>query len=73
MKRDLIGMINEKEKMNLELIFNLVLDYSRGKVKAELAKMEKFLAFLVSKEYQKLKEPIPSREKSRMNSVERIR
>ena len=49
MKRDLIGMINEKEKMNLELIFNLVLDYSRGKVKAELAKMEKFLAFLVGK------------------------
>ena len=73
MKRDLIGMINEKEKMNLELIFNLVLDYSRGKVKAELAKMEKFLTFLVSKEYQKLKEPMPSREKPRMNSVERIR
>ena len=35
--------------------------------------MEKYLTFLEKKEYQKLKEPMPSRDKPRMNSVERIR
>jgi hypothetical protein len=48
---------------------NLVLDYSRHKVKLELSKMEKYLKILENKEYSKLREVSEPREKPRVGSI----
>ena len=34
MKKSLISILNQKEKMNLEHLFNIVLDYSNNKIKS---------------------------------------
>ena len=49
MKNSLIGILNQKEKLNLEHLINLVLDYSKSKISTELAKIEKIIKTLENK------------------------
>ena len=36
-----MNMLNQKEKINLEYLMNVVLDYGKNKMQFELMKMEK--------------------------------